>query len=314
LTKAGEVARAYEVIVERFVAWAGGQTAIRAAVVIGSRARTDHPADEWADLDILILSSDRRRYLDDPEWTAELGEPWITFVEDSPDPRVRERRVLFAGGLDVDFAFIDDADAGTTDSSLADVANLVFGRGFRVLLDRDGATSTMLAGLPPASKVPPPEPADAASFDRVTADFWYHAVWTAKHLRRGELWWAKGSCDAHLKGLLLTVLEWEATIAGRDAWFRGRYLEEWADPPTVRGLRRAFARYDEDDLWSALVVSMDLFSGVARRVAAGLGLAYPDLAEARARRLVRQYEAGRSRGAPHPGKHRKSQPAVGRSG
>jgi predicted nucleotidyltransferase len=29
---------------------------IRAAVVIGSRARVDHPADEWSDLDVLIFA------------------------------------------------------------------------------------------------------------------------------------------------------------------------------------------------------------------------------------------------------------------
>jgi len=43
-------------ISERFVAWAVGEDAIRAAVLFGSRVREDHPADEWADLDILVRS------------------------------------------------------------------------------------------------------------------------------------------------------------------------------------------------------------------------------------------------------------------
>ena len=296
LTRAIEVARAYEGIIERFTAWATGEPSIRAAVVIGSRARIDHPADEWADLDVVIWSTDRQPYLGDGGWTAALGEPWITFVEDSPDPRVRERRVLFAGGLDVDLAFVDPAVVGAADSGLADVVGLVFGRGARVLLDRDGEVTTMLAALSPAEAAPRRTLPDAAGFNQLTADFWYHAVWTAKHLRRGELWWAKGSCDGHMKGLLLTVLEWEAMAAGRDAWFRGRYLEEWADPPTVAGLRRAFARYDEPDIWAALAVTMDLFADVARRVANALRVPYPEEGETRARELVREYEEGRGAG------------------
>jgi aminoglycoside 6-adenylyltransferase len=119
--------------------------------------------------------------------------------------------VLFAGGLDVDLAFIDPAAGDAADPGLADVVGLVFGRGARVLLDRDGEVTTMLAALSPAEAAPRRTLPDAAGFNQLTADFWYHAVWTAKHLRRGELWWAKGSCDGHMKGLLLSVLEWDAT-------------------------------------------------------------------------------------------------------
>jgi aminoglycoside 6-adenylyltransferase len=297
LTDVLELARAYEAIVQRFVTQARSDATIRAAVVVGSRARTDHPADEWADLDILVWSDDRDRYLDHAAWLAELGDPLITFVEDGPDPRVRERRALFAGGLDVDFAFVDSSGLTATGPPLRDLAQLVLGRGVRILLDPEGIVATILAGMPPQRAARRAEAPDASALDRVTADFWYHAVWTAKHLRRGELWWAKGSCDGHLKGLLLSVLEWDAATAGRDPWFRGRYLEEWADPPTVAGLRGAFARYDADELWSALAVTMDLFSRVARRVAGRLAVTYPDEAEGHARALVREYDLGR-RGSP----------------
>lgn len=288
-----EIADAYEGIIERFVAWADGEEAIRAAAVIGSRARTDHPADEWADLDIVIWSTDPTPYLADPAWTEALGEPWITFVETSPGPRVRERRVLFAGGLDVDLAFVDPRASGPHGESSADLAGAIFGRGVRVLLDRDRVVAEMLAALPEPGAPPAP---DAAAFDQVVSDFWYHAVWTAKHLRRGELWWAKGGCDGHLKGLLQEVLGWDAAAHGRDPWFRGRFLEQWADPAVVRGLERAFAHYDEDDIWDALAVTMDLFSRVAHPLAATLALPYAELAEERARGLVRQYATTRNAG------------------
>jgi hypothetical protein len=34
------------------------QTGIRAVGLVGSRARLDHPADEWSDLDLVLVATD----------------------------------------------------------------------------------------------------------------------------------------------------------------------------------------------------------------------------------------------------------------
>lgn len=60
--------RLYEQLVERFVRWAETLSDIRAAVIIGSRARVDHPADEWADLDIMVITTDPERYVSTRDW------------------------------------------------------------------------------------------------------------------------------------------------------------------------------------------------------------------------------------------------------
>jgi aminoglycoside 6-adenylyltransferase len=282
----GEVAAGYARILDRFVSWAQAEDPIRGAVVIGSRARQDHPADVWADLDIVVVSTDPGRYAHSAEWAGAIGEPWISFVEVTPDGEGLERRVLFAGGLDVDFAFVDRTrllEAWTAEAAA------VFARGARLLIDKDGLLDHLES--PPALS-PPPRP-DAERVEQVASDFWYHAVWTAKHLRRGETWWAKGGCDTHMKALLRIALEWDAAAQGRDHWFRGRYFEEWADPNVVQRLGPAFARYDEGEIWTALARTMDLFAEVARRATQRLALPYPAEAEARARQLVESYAEGR---------------------
>ena len=96
---------------------------------------------------------------------------------------------------------------------------------------------------------------DAAEFVNAVSDFWYHTLWCAKHLRRGELWWAKSGIDMHLKGYLQRMLEWHARATrgdSHDTWLRGRFLEEWADPRAVAELNRAFAHYDAADMARAL--------------------------------------------------------------
>jgi predicted nucleotidyltransferase len=97
-----KVAAAYEKLIDSFVKWAQTEDNIRAAVVIGSRARVDHPADEWSDLDVLILANDPELYWATADWLHHVGNPWLTFVEPTPDGNGLERRVLFEGGLDVD--------------------------------------------------------------------------------------------------------------------------------------------------------------------------------------------------------------------
>lgn len=96
--------QAYEQLIERFVKWAQNEQNIRAAIVIGSRARVDHPADEWSDLDIVIIATDPKRYWATANWIENIGNPWLTFVEQAAGGGGMERRVLFEGGLDVDFA------------------------------------------------------------------------------------------------------------------------------------------------------------------------------------------------------------------
>jgi aminoglycoside 6-adenylyltransferase len=279
----------YEDLARRFASWASREDGIRAAVVIGSRARTDHPADAWADLDLVVIARDPEPYLARTDWVAKIGRPILSFIEPTGDGRSREQRVLFECGLDVDFAFFPVAviEGMLAMGIPADAAD-AFRRGARILVDKDGLARrvlTAVAKLPPSSPSPPTE----EQFLEAVHDFWYHAVWTAKHLRRGELWWAKSGCDVHMKGLLRRMLEWHARAMngpGHDTWMRGRFLEEWADPRAVTALREAFARYDADDLWHALAATMDLFRWLAEETAAKLNYDYPSQGDAAATELV----------------------------
>lgn len=290
---------AYEEIVARFTAWAQAEDNVRAAFVIGSRARTDHPADDWSDLDVIILARDPQRYLTDIDWIRTIGDPWITFLEMTPDGQGFEHRVLFAGGLDVDFipesnerfrAYLRD---GFSDLD----AGLLL-RGIRLLVDKDNLAPALHAARPSPTATPHPHP-DAFAFRNAVNDFWYHTVWTAKKLRRGELWVAKSCCDGYLKNLLLRILEWhaQATLPATETWMRGRFLEEWADPRALAEMKEIFAHYDKDDVWRALEATMHLFRWLAQETAAHLGYPYPATADRRAADIVHALD---HRQTPHP--------------
>jgi len=286
---------AYEQLIDRFIGWAHTDGNLRAAGIVGSRARADHPADEWSDLDVLLVATDPQPYCARFDWLHQIGAHWLTFVEPTADGMRTERRVLFEGGLDVDFIPCSVADVLTMveHGFPAEVAEMIH-RGVRFLLDKDGIAARLnQARIAPPPLLPPSE----AEFLNVVNDFWYHSVWTGKHLRRGELWWGKSACDDYLKQLLRQMLEWHARARRGeevDVWARGRFLEEWVDHRALESLPRLFAHYDEADVWRALRETMALFRWVAAETAEVLRYSYPVPGQERATELVERMFFGRS--------------------
>ena len=45
-----------ERILSKMVPWATARDDLRGIAVVGSRARSDHPADAWSDLDVLVMA------------------------------------------------------------------------------------------------------------------------------------------------------------------------------------------------------------------------------------------------------------------
>ncbi|MGK5442258.1 aminoglycoside 6-adenylyltransferase [Micromonospora sp. URMC 105] len=247
--------------------WARQRPDIRAALVVGSHARADVPADQWSDIDIVLVVDDPAAYAADGNWLATFGRPLLTFTERTAVGGFVERRVLFDTGQDVDFVLLPSSAAeriGTDPEAAA-----VWGRGFRVLVDKIDLAEK-LPGVAPVRPAPP----DAAAFGHVTHDFWYHALWTARKLRRGEVWTAKECCDGYLKTLLVRLLAWHAQASRPqvDTWHGGRFLERWADRQALHDLRSAYAGYDADEVARALWATVDLFERLERECAERLGL------------------------------------------
>ncbi|MHB9059062.1 MAG: aminoglycoside 6-adenylyltransferase [Bacillota bacterium] len=189
-----------------------------ALLMLGSLTRTDHPADEWSDLTLILLVEDPRPYVASADWLARSADFWVSFTEAAGGGApATERRVLFRGDLDVDMLILPEqaiefalASGGAEAALFRDIVK----RGYRVLVDKRrlmAMVRELLKERPGAAQASPElrHPTEA-EFLQVVSDFLYHGIWTAKHLRRGELLAAKGCCDSHLKDLLRRMVEWHA--------------------------------------------------------------------------------------------------------
>lgn len=260
-----------------FVAWAEEGADIRSAIVIGSRARREQPADEWSDLDIILYATDPAVYAANPDWLSALGEVWLPHLNDTFAGEA-EWLVLFAGGLKADF-ILSTAKGPLQQTINQSPYQVVLRRGVRVLFDKDAPDSPLT--LPEAWLASPPHPPQDEFLVLVNQVF-LSATRAAKLLKRGELWGAKYQCDTDMKRHLLTMLEWHARAThgpNHDTWYDGRYLDQWADPQARADLPATFAAYDASDLWRALFATLDLFRRLAIETAEQLNYAYPIQAE-----------------------------------
>ena len=122
-------------------------------------------------------------------------------------------------------------------------------------------------------------------------DFWYHALWSAKKIGRGEWWTAKTCVDGYLKMRLLTAVEqYEKALHGAtyDTWHNGRFIEDWAEGWIIEALTGCYARYDQEEIPKALLATMNLFRKVAKHLAEEMGTWYPEQSDSYVDRLVRQ--------------------------
>ena len=130
-------------ILSKSCAWAEAEEAIRAAILIGSRA-VDGECDRLSDYDISLFTTQTAPYLKNDEWLSLIKKHWICVHEKSlwKNKEIPTRLVIFEGGTKVDFAFypMETLTELSNGSKLPDD----YDAGYRVLLDKDDLTKTMV--------------------------------------------------------------------------------------------------------------------------------------------------------------------------
>ena len=261
----------YEELERNFVSWAQTVEDIRAAFIVGSRARNDHPADEWSDMDIIFYTSKKNYYLSDIEWLKNLGNVWTSLVSQTAggDP---ECLTLFDGGWQVDFVI------HSTDNLKQNVENKIvpnnFYRGVKVIIDKEDIARNI---MPKCFRAPQGTALSEDVFMQTVNMFWFLALNLAKQILRNDLWIAKVR-DSNMKDLLLQMIEWhEKAVYGAeyDTWHAGRFLCEWASEETQVELQNSFGHFDRIDSWRALIGTITLFKRISHDISQRMNFSYP---------------------------------------
>lgn len=269
---------------DRLVQWLSAREDVRAAVLVGSQARSEVPADEWSDTDVLVLTTDPAALLDGDEWVTDaFGEAVLSYTEPTAVADLRERRVLLPDGSDFDVIPVPVEMVALLLAGGPALAALA--SGYRVLLDKDGllaAVPARLSELGPGAGSPAPWPPPATEVANLAADFWHHCVWITKRVCRGELFRAQWTFVARQRHTMLRFAEWQALArSGGTApiWYDGRFLEQWAAPETVAALSASVAGSSPRAVVTALLASTRAFGPLSAEVLSAVGAGYPVDAE-----------------------------------
>ena len=242
---------------------------IRAVIAIGSSTRQDKPADEYSDIDLIIVTKQTDSWCTG-EYPERLGKVCISFLEPTLGGGM-ERRSIFDKDRDVDMIIFtpNQFEQSLKDGSAGKVMN----RGYSMLYDSGGYAGLAAQYVSPL--VSNPEITEEG-FSNLVNDFFFHNIWACKKLLRGELWSAKMCIDAYLKNLLLKVIELHCFIVdGADVWHDGRFLDRWADQSIIEELKDCFAHYTKEDCMKALIRTHQLFARIAGDVSERKGYFYP---------------------------------------
>ena len=264
-------------MLDRVTEWAKAKEDVRAAVLVGSRAGKDE-VDEFSDYDVALFVTDQDKYASDHAWLSEMGDVWLCEKNTATDGEVSPvyyRLTIFAPGTRVDFSVHSTEMLDPKVTSDPPPGANWYTLGYRVLVDKDGQTAGMAAAFSRPLEYDRPSEEE---FHSVIEDFWHEAHNVAKYLARGDLWLVKFR-DWQSKEFLLPMIEWH--VHSRYGWeydtsVRGKRMSRWVDPDVWESLQEAFARFDAEDSWDALMATVRLFHRIAPETAGRLGYRYLD--------------------------------------
>jgi len=266
----------HQAVLEHLLDWAQSDDNIRSSVLTGSLARDPGAADAESDLDVELYVTDPSLLLQDDSWYHQFGE--VLVVEALENPGWHPTRLVYYAEGKIDFMI---APAAILRGSVR------YDRPFRVLIDKDGASSAFQR----TTRARGHEPSAAEFFQCV---HWFYAatIMWAKYLARDDLWAAKQR-DWDSKTLLLTMVEWDHKARkgwDYDTWYLGTHLREWVDADLLDPIAACWSGFTRQESLRALRASLSLFEMLSTRTATALSIAPFDATRV-CRRLDRLLQA-----------------------
>jgi aminoglycoside 6-adenylyltransferase len=253
-------------VLGRILSWVEAEDAVRFVVVTSTRARPEGPPDELSDYDVIIGLADLSRF--DP--VAAYGAPAARWGDEHEVHGTKTffRGVFYDDGVKIDW-MLWPANVATLVSEHGLPDNLEVG--YRVLVDKDGAT----AGWPsPTFRAHVLAKPTEGEYVALVEEFWWSATYVAKARARGERFFERFLLDVDLThGSLRRMLEWLVETKRDWNWKPGAFgrgIENELPADVATELQAAEGSFER---------TASLFRRVAHEVGVALGYAYPEHAD-----------------------------------
>jgi aminoglycoside 6-adenylyltransferase len=270
----------FDEIERTIIQWAEARAEIRAVLLTSTRAVSGARVDALSDYDVILIVQSIQPFVEDRTWIHDFGDVLVVYW----DPIYPERTfgiemianvTQYADGLKIDFTLqpvrlFEKIVAAPTLPAELDA-------GYRVLLDKDQLTTSM---LPPTGSSYIPKQPSRETYLTLINDFFSEVPYVAKCLWRDELLPAKWCLDYDMKHTYLRqLLEWRAEIDHN--WSvpigsLGKGLKKYLPTDIWTQFEETFVGARLEDNWEALAKIMTFLRHVAVEVGERLEYEYPD--------------------------------------
>lgn len=256
--------------IEKITTWANRDGSIQGIIIIGSQVRRELIADQWSDVDLMLLANDPHPLLTDAAWLDTFGNVVCFFNEVTVLPWLTWNwcvtRALYDDNRAIDFSILP---ADHLDEVLS-VNKEIMSKGYRVIYDAnagrlDTKICTLLETVQKEKLVMPTE----EELRNIIREILFHVIWSFKKIKQKELWVAVNCINGRIQNLLLRLIEaHNISITQRSTvvMHEGRFLEQRADRELIEKLKNCFTQYDEIDAAETLEHIIDFTSSISEAI------------------------------------------------
>jgi aminoglycoside 6-adenylyltransferase len=279
-------------VLDKIVPWAAGDNRVRAMILTSSRTRPAGPVDLLSDYDVIGAVEDPKAFVEDEGWVGAYGSLMVRWGDEGElfGMKTYFRGDIYEDGIKIDWSIWDIALLRRIgeEEKLPDQLDV----GYRVLLDKDGLTSSW---KPPTYRAHIPEKPTEAQYIALIEEFWWSSTYVAKSLWRDEIMFAKWILDHDLKQeTLRPFLEWQIEI--EHDWsvkpgVLGRGLKQLLPAEIWQELEAIYVGAGLEETWNALFRTCDLFQRVAIDIGQTFGYEYPHKVDAQVRAYLQRIKS-----------------------
>lgn len=260
----------YADVIERIAEWSQQTEEVEGTLLIGSQARNVLQADQWSDLDLMVLVHTPETFLNESGWLNRFGKVVCAFNDITPLPFTSwnwtVKRVLLDDNRDIDFSILPYAHL----DEVLMVNQGILAKGYQVLYDSHAPLLETKVGTWVAANVDSIAPPSSSELSNTINDLLFHTIWAFKKIERQELWVAVSTINQRIGNLLLRLIEWHTRLVTHRSTLidhEGRFLEMRAAGEIINQLGNCFTPYDRVAAISTLGNLIDITFFIAQELA-----------------------------------------------
>ena len=271
----------YEHLTKKMITFAKESNDIRAIFIVGSKTRDSEYNDRWSDIDYIVFTRKKEKYLNNENWILKFGNP-LTKIKQSTVGKDLEWSVSFDNGVDADFVFTSNwANTFIIKSILfltqflkkkfdnvlfqLNMGASLFRSGYICIYDLDNVENVVKELL---RIEPHKEEVTSKYIESHNIHFWHYLERVTRKYKRGEYYIVRTGINDLIHNYVLKLIEIDEQCKnnGTNTWYGGKLFETWSNPKTIELINNIYTMGTQENLKQSIITMVKLYQDLFERI------------------------------------------------